>query len=253
MANLDVARRERSGLGAQRLGLLAFGMAIATLVAAQAPATLSGLESGERQLEDGRSTLDEATLVAARKMLDECVRQSGKDSRCYYDLARTDYYLERVKELQKDNKAAERELDSAVENARRAIDLDDRSSDAHALLADLYGMKIGLGGMFTGMKYGPKANAESERAFQLDANNPRAHAVAGRKYLFGGDLGKAIESFQKATTLNQHFDEAFVWLAIAYRKQGDAQRAQAALSEALRLNSRSAFARRTQSESDQVK
>jgi len=57
-----------------------------------------------------------------------------------------------------------------------------------------------------------------------------------------------VESFQKATTLDPHYDEAFVWLAIAYRKAGDSARAQSALSQALRLNSRSAFAKRTQSE-----
>ena len=54
----------------------------------------------------------------------------------------------------------------------------------------------------SGMKYGPKANAETERAFQLDPNNAQAFAVIGRKYyfapsMFGGDLNKAIESFGK--------------------------------------------------------
>ena len=102
------------------------------------------------------------------------------------------------------------------------------------------------------MKYGPKANDETRRAFQLDANNPRAFAVIGRKYLyspriFGGDLDKAIESFRKATELEPHGDEAFVWLAIAYRKKGDNARAQAAVKEALQLNGRSAFARRSDS------
>jgi tetratricopeptide (TPR) repeat protein len=182
------------------------------------------------------------------------VRQNSRSFPCSYNLARTDSYLAQAKQAQKDNKAAEHWLDSGIEDAKHAIELDDRSSDAHALLGDLYGRKIGLGGAFAGMRYGPKANAETERAFQLDANNPRAYAVVGRKYLFapkifGGDLNQAIESFQKATTLDPHYDEAFVWLAIAYRKRGDSEQAKAALAEALRLNSRSAFARQTESES----
>jgi Flp pilus assembly protein TadD len=76
--------------------------------------------------------------------------------------------------------------------------------------------------------------------------------VVGRKYLFapkifGGDLGKAIESFRKATTLDPRYDEAFVWLAIAYRKSGNAQQSQVALSQALRLNGQSVFAKRIES------
>ncbi len=134
-------------------------------------------------------------------------------------------------------------------DVQRSIALNDRSSDAHALLGDLYGAKIS--GMMSGMKYGPKANAETQRAFELDPNSAQAFAVIGRKYffapsMFGGDLNKAIESFKKATTLDPNYDEAFVWLAIAYRKKGDSQDAQAALAEALRLNSRSVFAKRIQ-------
>jgi len=43
--------------------------------------------------------------------------------------------------------------------------------------------------------------------------------------------------WREATTLDPHYDEAFVWLAIAYHKKGDTKRAQAAVVEALRLNS----------------
>jgi Tfp pilus assembly protein PilF len=97
-----------------------------------------------------------------------------------------------------------------------------------------------------------KANAETQRASNWTRNNPHAYAVVGRKYLFapkifGGDLGKAIESFRKATTLDPRYDEAFVWLAIAYRKSGNAQQSQVALSQALRLNGQSVFAKRIES------
>jgi tetratricopeptide (TPR) repeat protein len=243
------------------LFLIALVVAATTAVASAAwqasadntrPGISEPLEDGERQLEDGRSTLDEETLMTTRRVFEECTHHDSKNALCYYNLARTDSYLGKVKEAQRDKKAAEHWLDSAIENAKHAIVINDRSSDSHALLADLYGNKIGFGGMLAGMHYGPKANAETQRAFQLDANNPHAYTVVGRKYLFaprmfGGDLEKAIESFQKATTLDPHYDEAFVWLAIAYRKKGDSQHADTALSEALRLNSRSAFAERVQS------
>lgn len=212
----------------------------------------AALEAGEQQLEHGRSGLNEAMLVAARKAFEHCLRQDPKGSRCAYDLACVDSYLVQVEDWHKDRKAAEHWLDIAIDDAKHTIAIDDRSSDAHALLADLYGRKIGFGGMFAGVRYGPKANAETQRAFELDANNPRAYAVVGRKYffapkMFGGNLGKAIESFRKATTLDPRYDEAFVWLAIAYRKSGNVQQSETALSQALRLNNQSAFAKRIQS------
>jgi len=254
----DKAKHLRLSFGSRALFFIAFGLAVfAVAPCGQCqtgmtnPSTPGLMQDGERQLEDGRSSLNEQTLTAARKVFEECIQRDNKDALCYYHLARTDSYLVKVKESQNDRKAAQRWLDSAIENSRRSVALDDRSSDAHALLSDLYGSKIGFGRMFAGMRYGPKANDEAQRAFQLDANNPRAYVVVGRKYLyspkmFGGDLDKAIESFQKAATIDPHGDEAFVWLAIAYRKKGDEIHAQAAVAEALRLNSRSVFARRIQ-------
>lgn len=208
-------------------------------------------QRGEHDLEEGRSTLEERALNSARQTFKECIHLDDKNAGCFYDLARTDSYLVKVADARHDKQAA-RWLDSAIEHAQRSIDLNDQSSDAHALLADLYGSKISYGGAFAGMKYGPKANAENHRALQLDANNPRAYAVIGRKYLyapkiFGGDLDKAVESFRKATELEPHGDEAFVWLAIAYRKKGDTARAQVAIKEAVQLNERSVFAKRIES------
>jgi tetratricopeptide (TPR) repeat protein len=106
--------------------------------------------------------------------------------------------------------------------------------------------------MLTGMPYGPKADAETRRALQLDANNPRIYVVLGRKQLyspkiFGGDVDKAIESFRKSTTLDPHYDEGFVWLAIAYGRKGDSGAAKAALDEALRLNPKNVIAKEIRS------
>jgi tetratricopeptide (TPR) repeat protein len=210
------------------------------------------LRDSESRLEEGRSTLDEKTLTTVRHIFEECVRRDANNSRCYYDLGRTDLYLFQVRQRQKDKKASERCLDSAIESTRRSIVLDDGLADAHALLADLYGNKIGYGGMLAGMRYGPKAEAETKRALQLDRNNPRAYAVLGRRQLyapkiFGGDIDKAIESFRKSTLVDPNYDEGFVWLAVAYSKKGDSTNARLALDEALRLNGRSAFAKETQS------
>jgi len=60
----------------------------------------------------------------------------------------------------------------------------------------------------------------------LDDKNPRVWASLGRQYLmtpkmFGGDVPKAIESFQKSLAFDTSPDETWVWLAKAFQKQGD--------------------------------
>jgi tetratricopeptide (TPR) repeat protein len=223
--------------------------------ARQAPAQISPsdvttlLQDGRKLLEEGRSTLAEDTLMASRKSFAACVQADEKQALCFYELSRTEAYLAQARQVQKDKKTAAQWLDSAIENVQHAIQLHDESSNARALLGDLYGTKIDLGGMTAGWRYGPMVAKEDARALELDPNNPRALAAMGRRYffapaIFGGNVEKAIASFKKATILDPTYDEAFVWLAIAERKKGRTEDANKALSEALRLNPRSAFAKR---------
>lgn len=215
-----------------------------------APDTSTYQKDGERQLEEGRVLLDAATLNAARNAFGQCTRQEPNNAQCFFELARAESYLVRVEDIAKHSDASHKMLDNAVADAQKAIALNDRSADAHALLADLYGAKIS--GMLSGMKFGPKAGAEAQRALQLDPNNAFVYAVLGRKYFyspsaFGGDISKAIESFKHAVALDPHSDEDYVWLARAYRKKGDAAQEKEAIAQALRLSPRSVFAQRVQS------
>jgi len=106
--------------------------------------------------------------------------------------------------------------------------------------------------MFAGPKYGPKIDQENQRAMALDDKNPRVWASSGRKFLmapkmFGGDVLKAIDSFQKSLSLDPSQDEAWVWLAKAYQKQGDKPKAREAIQRALQLNPDNQFAKGTSS------
>ena len=182
---------------------------------AQAPVKIEQREAGERELENGRTTLDIETLIAARDSFQKCTRNEERNSVCYYDLARCELYLGKAEGIQKNRDAAWKWEDAAISDVRHAITLNDRSADAHALLSDLYGSKIH--GMISGMRFGPKANIEIQRVLQLDPKCPQAFTVIGRKYLyspsiFGGDIDKAIDSFKKATAVDPSNDEAFVWL-----------------------------------------
>lgn len=208
-------------------------------------------DSAMQLLNQGRTTQDQGTLSAAREDFRKLIEDHPNQDLYWYLLARTDAYRCQAYRAQGDKKNAEHALDEAIRNAQEALTINDNSADAHSLLADLYGEKIGFGmAMFAGPRYGPKVQQENRRALALDASNPRVYASLGRQYLeapkmYGGDVDKAIESFRKSTQLDPKSDEAFVWLAIALRKKGDQAGAQQALQEALKLNPQSAFAQQT--------
>ena len=212
-----------------------------------AQGTDAGLADGLRLLEEGRTTLEEKTLTDAKTSFTQLAQTSGNPA-YFYQLARVDLYLANSYLDRHEKKLAERTIDEAIVAAQHSIELDDEAAAAHSLLADLYGRKIEFGGFLAGPRLGPKIDAENKRAFELAPNDARVFASLGRQYLhapkmFGGNIDKAIDNFRKATQLDPNSDENFVWLAIAYRKNGDAVNAANAVQQALRLNPRSIFAR----------
>ena len=209
------------------------------------------MEQGLHLLDQGRTTLSDGALGQARDFFTKLTQQHPENAVYFYELARVNFYRCEAYATHGDKKNAERALDTAIENVQQSFKLNENSADAHSLLGDMYGRKIGFGiAMFAGPKFGPKSQAENKRALELDANNPRVFASLGRQYLnapkmFGGDVDKAIESFRKSTQLDPGFDETYVWLAIALRKKGDNAAADQAVQQALKLNPRSVFAQQT--------
>jgi tetratricopeptide (TPR) repeat protein len=218
---------------------------ISTVASAQAPEP--ALAKGLDLLEQGRTSLDETKLATARAYFTNLTEQDSTNFADWYALARVQYYQAEAFAEHNNKKEAERALDDAIASAQRAVSINDKSADAHSLLADLYGRKISFGGFMAGARFGPKSDSENKTALALDPNNPRVHASLGRQYLhapkmFGGDIDKAIAQFKQATELDPKADENFVWLSVAYRKKGDTASADKALQEALRLNPQSQLA-----------
>jgi hypothetical protein len=94
------AKDLRPLFGSRALFFITFGLVVFAVApcgqcqTGMTTASASGLmQDGERQLEEGRSSLDEPTLAAARKVFEECIRRDGENPLCYYELARTDSYL----------------------------------------------------------------------------------------------------------------------------------------------------------------
>ena len=205
-------------------------------------------------LETARKTRNETQLQSLKTQLEHKIAQSAEDAGSYFALARVHEYLLDVYELHKDKKPAAAAVEKAIAAVQHSIQLNEKSADAHSLLADLYGRKISLGNaMFAGPKYGPRVKEENAKAMALDDKNPRVWASEGRQYLmtpkmFGGDIAKAVERFQKSLAIDPFEDETWVWLAKAFQKQGSKAKALEAVQRSLQLNPESPFAKATASE-----
>ncbi len=238
----------RSPQSASRL-LFAVSYAALLSIAAGVPASVLAADDPlAAAIESARKTRDEKQLQSVKTQLEQQVAQNPNDAGLYFDLARVQGFLLDVYEMRKDKKAAAGTVDKAIDAAQRSIQINDKSADVHSLLADLYGRKISLGNaMFAGPKFGPKVKEENAKAMALDDKNPRVWASLGRQFLmtpkmFGGDIAKAIESFQKSLAIDPSQDETWVWLAKASQKQGDMSKARDAVHRALLLNPQSRFA-----------
>jgi len=225
------------------LRLLAAGCVALLSIASGVPASVSAADDPlGAAVEAARKTHDEKQLQSLKAQLEQMIAQNPNDAGIYLELAKVHEYFLDVYEMRKDKRAAGEAVDKAIEVAQRSIQLNDRSADAHSLLADLYGRKISLGNaMFAGPKFGPKVKEENAKAMALDDKNPRVWASLGRQYLmtpkmFGGDVTKAIESFQKSLAIDSLQDETWVWLARAFQKQGDRAKARDAVQHAVALN-----------------
>jgi adenylate cyclase len=120
-----------------------------------------------------------------------------------------------------------RTLEQAFEFARKAISLDDSSSLAHALLANVYIQK----GEFE------KAIFQAERALSLDPNSADAYLTMGNILRSVGRSEEAVEAIKKAMQLDPHYYAYYnTDLADAYRNLGQYKEAIASLKEALARN-----------------
>jgi len=103
-------------------------------------------------IEEGRTTLDPSALDAARVEVARLTQASPSNATYVYELARVDFYIVDSDTARHEKKPASEALELAIGEAQRAIALDGKFAEAHSLLGDLYGVKISLGGAFTGAR-----------------------------------------------------------------------------------------------------
>ena len=120
-----------------------------------------------------------------------------------------------------------RTLEQVSEFARKAISLDDSSSFAHVLLAEVYITE----GQFE------QAISHAERALSLNPNNADAYLSMGRTLDSIGRSDEAVEAIKKAMHLDPHHAAYYnTSLSSAYQNLGQYEEAIASLKEALARN-----------------
>jgi tetratricopeptide (TPR) repeat protein len=148
-----------------------------------------------------------------------------------------------------DETHANKLLEQAIDQAEAAVSRKPEWAQAHALLADLLGRKIGVTGFFAGMRYRKRIDEALARAEKLDPNSADVHLAVGRQRLhapglFGGDIDKAIAAFRRAVALDPERPVARFWLGRALEESGAAREAAAEFRKALDVEPRYVQARR---------
>lgn len=146
-------------------------------------------------------------------------------------------------------------LDEAARLLEEAIAIDDHFAEAYALLASVYGTRIGAAGwkaLFMGFLLVPRYNEAIERAVALEPRNPRIVLQKGIGALYtpriaGGGNARAEALLRTAVQLfdeespghpwpNWGRERAHAWLGIVLEKRGDTIGAGAEYKKALRLS-----------------
>jgi predicted Zn-dependent protease len=195
--------------------------------------------------QEGRSTLDGNVLEAAHRFY--FTQAQDGSLRNALLLAQVDHYWALCEDLDHHRDLAKKRVDEAIQYLSQALKQKDGSAVGHAFLCDLYGQEIGLGDMFTGMNVGPQAGKEIKKAMAFAPEDPKVLAAQGRVYLnapdfAGGDVKKALATFQKVLKMEPKSDENWVWLARTCRKLNDRPGFEEALKKALSLNSKNKLA-----------
>jgi len=124
----------------------------------------------------------------AQKMAKEAISLDPNYSVAYVVLSRTQYR----ELLFRTTKSPKMTYKLSIENAKKAISLDEFSADARSLLGVIYT----LGRQFE------KGIAEGERGLALNANSSRAYSNLGLSLTFAGKHEEAIKLYKKAIRLS---------------------------------------------------
>lgn len=116
-------------------------------------------------------------------------------------------------------------LDSALDDLNRAIELNPQSVDALVTRANIHLQQKAMS----------HAKSDAEAVLQISQND-EAYSVLGDVYLHQGDYDKAIENFARARRIDRNVAEAYYARSKEFAKKGQEDLAKSNLDQALALD-----------------
>jgi len=190
-------------------------------------------------LEVARDTQDRAGLERMVNEAAAAAAKAPKDAAAQFRVALASSYLAEVEIEQHDKKAAQQAAIRGIHAVEQAIVLKPDDAENYRILATLCGQAIT--DMLSGLNYGPRAKDAIGKAVSLAPKSSPVWVArgVGNYYLppqLGGGAAEAVNDFRKAIELDSRNAEAWLWLAIALRKQGQDAGARQAFGKSLALD-----------------
>jgi len=161
---------------------------------------------------------DEENVEAAISLFEQALRVDPAYSRAHAGLGRAMWAKYDVSEEQ-------RWVDSAIEECRMAIELDDLDAEGHAC----------LGTLFNGTGRYTEAAEEFGLAISLDPTQDVAISGLAEAYVSMGELDRAEEAYKEAISLRPHYWAVYNWLGVFYLEHGRIEEAAANFEEVVQL------------------
>lgn len=211
---------------------------------------------GKRTLNQAVEQWDVDGMQKARAYFERLLETKHREALVHYYLGYCShqlniFYRYNPNATKADKENADKLVDSGIQHLEKAIQLDKNFAEAYALVASLYGEKIG-GNPLLGMSLGPKSGVFMEKAVKLAPGNPRVvylDAISKNftPAMFGGSKEKAISGLYQAGGLFANWQssdplapewghaECYAWLGNILTEQNKFTEARAAFEKSLAL------------------
>jgi tetratricopeptide (TPR) repeat protein len=166
------------------------------------------------QLYDVLSQKHKEYLLKAEKVLEQAEKLSPNRQQIYYALANT--------------KIAEGDTESAIELAKKAVDLDPQVGEPHKILGLIYLQAQQL-------EKGLAEIEQAEKNFDVYQNSNLTLYVAAA-YLKTGNLARAISLTELAKNRDPNNFQVYMQLSVLYKEAGEKEKAIEAARKAVELN-----------------
>jgi tetratricopeptide (TPR) repeat protein len=159
-----------------------------------AQGSIDTLRSNDKNVREALNYYNQQNYEKAKVMLEKIIDSNEKNAEAHYYLGYTLFKL--------------KDLDGAIEECERAVELDNNNADYHYDLGRLYGEDAADASIFRLPFLGSKIEGEAETALNLNPNHIGARILLANFYfqapgIFGGSYDKAIEHATIAASLDE--------------------------------------------------